>query len=54
MMFRFVFLVLAGFAVARRQFERHLRRCLKQGMDSAGVPRPNTGYDIWMHEGAAA
>jgi small conductance mechanosensitive channel len=39
---------------ARRQFERHLRRCLKQGMDSAGVPHPNTGYDVWMREDAAA
>jgi len=39
---------------ARRQFERHLRKCLKEGMDRAGVPHPNTGYDVWMHEGAVA
>jgi len=39
---------------ARRQFERHLRKCLKQGLDTAGVIHPNTGYDIWMREEAAA
>lgn len=38
----------------RRQFERHLRKCLKEGLDRAGVPHPNTGYDVWMHEGAVA
>jgi len=39
---------------ARRQFERQLRKCLKEGMDEAGVPHPNTGYDVWMREEAAA
>ena len=37
----------------RRQFERHLRRHLKEGLEQAGVPHPNTGYDIWMREEAA-
>lgn len=39
---------------ARRQFERHLRKSLKQGMDQGGVAHPNTGYDIWMREEVAA
>jgi len=39
---------------AKRQFQRHLRKHLKEGLDQAGVPHPNTGYDIWMQEEAAA
>ena len=39
---------------AKRQFQRHLRKHLKEGLDQAGVPHPNTGYDIWMREEAAA
>lgn len=39
---------------ARRQFERHLRKSLKQGMDEAGVSHPNTGYDVWMRAAEAA
>ena len=39
---------------ARRQFERHLRKHLKDGMDTAGVAHPNTGYDVWMRQEAAA
>ena len=41
-------------AAARRQFERHLRKFLKDGLDRAGIPHPNTGYDVWVQEGVAA
>jgi hypothetical protein len=39
---------------AKRQFQRHLRERLKEGLDQAGVPHPKSGYDIWMRKEAAA
>jgi small-conductance mechanosensitive channel len=39
----------------RRKFERHLRRCLKEALDAAGMEMPNRQVDVWMRrDGAAA
>ncbi len=38
----------------RRSFERHLRRCLKEALDAAGIEMPNRQVDVWMRDQAAA
>ena len=37
-------------AGARRRFERHLRRRLKEALDHAGVEMPNRQVDVWIRE----
>lgn len=34
----------------KRQFERHLRKHLKDGLESSNVSHPNRGVDVWLHE----
>lgn len=38
----------------RRQFERHLRKYLKDGLGAADVSHPNRGLDVWLHQTSAA
>jgi moderate conductance mechanosensitive channel len=38
----------------RRRFERHLRRCLKEALDAAGIEMPNRQVDVWMRGEVAA
>jgi small conductance mechanosensitive channel len=37
-------------AGARRRFERHLRRRLKQALDEAGIEMPNRQLDVWIRD----
>ena len=37
-------------AGARRRFERHLRRVLKEALDEAGVEMPNRQLDVWIRD----
>ena len=38
----------------KRQFERHLRKHLKEGLEAANVSHPNRGLDVWVHGTSAA
>jgi hypothetical protein len=38
----------------KRQFERHLRKDLKEGLEAANVSHPNRGPDVWVHGTSAA
>lgn len=38
----------------RRKFERHLRRQLKEALDTAGIEMPNRQVDVWMRDQSAA
>ena len=37
-------------AGARRRFERHLRRRLKEALDDAGIEMPNRQLDVWIRD----
>jgi small conductance mechanosensitive channel len=37
-----------------RQFQRHLRQRLKEGLYTAGIEVPNPGLDVWMQDSLAA
>jgi small-conductance mechanosensitive channel len=37
---------------AKRPFQRHLRLCLQEGLDSAGLGSPNPTYDVWLKSDA--
>lgn len=41
-------------AVGKRQFQRHLRKHLKDGLERSDLPHPNDGYDVWVYGEAAA
>lgn len=32
----------------KRLFQRHLRLCLQEGLDGAGLGSPNPAYDVWL------
>ena len=38
----------------KRQFQRHLRKFLKEGLERSDLPHPNDGYDIWVRGDVAA
>ncbi len=38
----------------KRQFERHLRKYLKDGLGVSKVSHPNRGLEVWLHETSAA
>jgi small conductance mechanosensitive channel len=39
---------------AMRQFQRHLRQRLKEGLYTAGIEVPNPGLDVWLQDSPAA
>ena len=41
-------------AGARRRFERHLRRRLKEALDDAGIEMPNRQLDVWIRDQPSA
>jgi len=39
---------------AMRQFERHLRQRLKEGLYASGIEMPNPNFDVWLKDSQAA